>query len=99
LGTLVKEAWDEHLPDTDPKNKNRKPTESERADFVWEIEGPHWFEYYPGYPSKHFIQMVKNRLTVKVGTEKDHEKVLAGSKVVQELLGKTEAEIKENLDI
>jgi len=87
---LVQEAWDEHLPDADPKNKNRKTTDGSKGLWVWYINGPQWFEYYPRYPSKHFIVMIKTQISGNV------ENILAGKKPVQDFLDKTEGDIQTN---
>jgi len=90
---LIQEAWDEHLPNTDTRNVGRAASETEKASWVWKIRGPHWFEYYPGYPSKHFVQICK------VEVDPLCDKKLAEATPVQKFLDKTETEIKENIDI
>jgi len=85
---LIKEAWDEHLIDTDAKNKNRHAA-GVQWKFATAIDGPEWFEHYPGYPSKMTLQMMQtadsntyNKLSLDTG--------------VQGFLGKTAEKIKEN---
>jgi len=88
LGTLIKEAWDEHIPDTDAKNKNRHAAGNQWSFALW-LEAPEFFEYYPGYPSKMTVQMMQAKNAYTYYT-------LGGDKGVQGFLGKTEEQIKEN---